>query len=86
MKRNLLIRSAGLVALSTDGAGAIHSTPCLSLEHGPIAVHGAQPDDAQVIPCRDLFSRASDTVQVTGPLLVEEALDVHNGFWSPPAA
>jgi tRNA(Arg) A34 adenosine deaminase TadA len=37
-----------------------------------------------LIPCRDLFSRASDTVHVTGPLLVEEALEVHNGFWSPP--
>lgn len=39
-----------------------------------------------LIPCRDLLSRAADTVRVTGPLLVEEALEVHNGFWSPPGA
>jgi tRNA(Arg) A34 adenosine deaminase TadA len=39
-----------------------------------------------LIPCRDLFSRASDTVHMTGPLLVKEALEVHNGFWSPPSA
>ncbi len=39
-----------------------------------------------LIACRDLFRRASNTVQVTGPLLVEEARDVHKGYWSPPAA
>ena len=38
-----------------------------------------------LIACRELFCRASNTVQVTGPLLVEEALDVHKGYWSPPA-
>jgi len=39
-----------------------------------------------LIPCRDLFSRASDTVRVTGPLLIGDALEVHKGFWSSPAA
>jgi tRNA(Arg) A34 adenosine deaminase TadA len=39
-----------------------------------------------LIACRELFRRASNTVQVRGPLLVEEALDVHHGYWSPPGA
>jgi len=34
-----------------------------------------------VVPCRDLFGRASDIVRVTGPLLLEDALAVHEGFW-----
>jgi len=34
-----------------------------------------------VIPCRDLFSRSRDGVQVVGPLLIDEARDVHAGFW-----
>jgi len=38
-----------------------------------------------LVPCRELFARAVDTVQVIGPLLVDEARDVHRGFW-PSAA
>jgi tRNA(Arg) A34 adenosine deaminase TadA len=34
-----------------------------------------------VIPCRELFSRSRETVQVVGPLLIEEAREVHLGFW-----
>ncbi|HET9384984.1 MAG TPA: nucleoside deaminase, partial [Gemmatimonadales bacterium] len=33
------------------------------------------------IPCRELFSRTSEPVSVTGPLLVDEARSVHLGFW-----
>jgi tRNA(Arg) A34 adenosine deaminase TadA len=36
-----------------------------------------------LVPCADLFSRAAEPVTITGPLLVEEARDVHLGFWSP---
>lgn len=35
-----------------------------------------------LIPCRDLFRRARETVEVTGPLLFEEAIKVHEGYWS----
>lgn len=38
-----------------------------------------------LVPCRDLFRRATDTVTVIGPLLVDEARAVHVGFWTPPA-
>lgn len=35
-----------------------------------------------LIPCRELFSRASRKVEVAGPLLTEEAMRVHEGYWS----
>ena len=36
-----------------------------------------------LIPCRELFDRATESVQIGGPLLLNEARDVHLGFWSP---
>ena len=35
-----------------------------------------------LIPCRDLFDRAMEPVVVKGPLLLDEAREVHVGFWS----
>ena len=37
-----------------------------------------------LLPCRDLFARAADTVDVTGPALLDEARDVHAGYWPTP--
>jgi len=34
-----------------------------------------------LIPCRELFARAADPVRVVGPLLLDEAREVHLGFW-----
>ena len=34
-----------------------------------------------LVPCRDLFTRAKDRVAVIGPLLVDEARIVHEGYW-----
>jgi tRNA(Arg) A34 adenosine deaminase TadA len=34
-----------------------------------------------VIPCRELFSRSRETVHVAGPVLIDEAREVHLGFW-----
>ena len=39
-----------------------------------------------LIPCRELFDRALEPVTVTGPLLRDQARDVHLGFWPPPTA
>jgi tRNA(Arg) A34 adenosine deaminase TadA len=39
-----------------------------------------------LIPCAELFGRAVDPVDITGPLLLDEAREVHVGFWSPPTA
>ena len=38
-----------------------------------------------LIPCSELFGRAIEQVTITGPLLLDEARQVHLGFWSPPA-
>ena len=38
-----------------------------------------------LVPCRDLFARATETVTVLGPMLVDEARAVHAGFWNKPA-
>ena len=35
-----------------------------------------------LVPCRELFQRATETVVVVGPMLADEALAVHAGFWS----
>lgn len=34
-----------------------------------------------IIPCRDIFARAEDQVEVIGPILEEEGAEVHQGFW-----
>ncbi|KPL20217.1 MAG: hypothetical protein AMJ93_12495 [Anaerolineae bacterium SM23_84] len=33
------------------------------------------------VPCREIFARGQKPVQVIGPLLEQEALKVHEGFW-----
>jgi tRNA(Arg) A34 adenosine deaminase TadA len=35
-----------------------------------------------LVPCRDLFTRAKDRVTVIGPVLVDEARTVHEGYWT----
>jgi tRNA(Arg) A34 adenosine deaminase TadA len=34
-----------------------------------------------LVPCRDLFARAKEHVTVIGPILVDEARAVHEGYW-----
>lgn len=34
-----------------------------------------------LVPCRELFQRASEAVSVVGPMLTDEARAVHAGFW-----
>ena len=38
-----------------------------------------------LIPCRELFDRATEPVHVTGPLPLSAAREVHLGFWPPGA-
>ena len=38
-----------------------------------------------LVPCRDLFARATEPVTIIGPILLYEARIVHNGFWNKPA-
>jgi len=37
-----------------------------------------------LVPCRELFRRATEEVVVLGPILTDEALAVHAGFWRSP--
>jgi tRNA(Arg) A34 adenosine deaminase TadA len=34
-----------------------------------------------LVPCRELFAKASETVQIAGPVLISQAREVHVGFW-----
>jgi tRNA(Arg) A34 adenosine deaminase TadA len=36
-----------------------------------------------LVPCRELFARAAETVHVAGPFLAKEAREVHVGYWTP---
>jgi tRNA(Arg) A34 adenosine deaminase TadA len=38
-----------------------------------------------LIPCRELFARAAETVTISGPFSSDEARAVHVGFWPRPA-
>jgi len=38
-----------------------------------------------LIPCAELLGRAAEQVTITGPLLLDEARQVHVGFWPRPA-
>ena len=39
-----------------------------------------------LIPCGELLARAAEPVRITGPLLLDEAREVHSGFWAPTAS
>lgn len=34
-----------------------------------------------LIPCTELFARGAEAVSVVGPLLLDEAREVHRGYW-----
>ena len=39
-----------------------------------------------LIPCREIFSRAREHVEIVGPILIEEAIKAHEGYWPEPPA
>ncbi len=49
-------------------------------EEGLYAMTGDSPDKL-VLACRDIFARGGRPIEVLGPLLQEEARQVHIGFW-----
>lgn len=43
---------------------------------------GANPDNMTMrLPCREVFAKGQEEVTVRGPLLENEATEVHKGFW-----
>ena len=49
-------------------------------EEGLYEITGETPYEL-ALPCREVFSRGTHSVEVEGPLLEEEARQVHLGFW-----
>jgi len=49
-------------------------------EDGLYAMTGDSPESLK-LPCREVFARGGRPVEVSGPLLEEEAALVHQGFW-----
>jgi tRNA(Arg) A34 adenosine deaminase TadA len=43
---------------------------------------GGASEEELLLPCRDLFQKGRKSIEVTGPLLEEEAKEVHLGFWT----
>jgi tRNA(Arg) A34 adenosine deaminase TadA len=46
-----------------------------------VEAFGALVGGSLAIPCREVFARGVRAVEVLGPLLEEEAVEVHRGFW-----
>jgi len=42
---------------------------------------GQDTEDVLSLPCRELFERGRKPIEVIGPVLEEEAREVHKGFW-----
>ena len=46
------------------------------------ALTGDDPENPTLdLPCREVFARGARPVKVLGPLLEEEAIQPHLGFW-----
>jgi tRNA(Arg) A34 adenosine deaminase TadA len=51
-------------------------------ETGLYQMTGANPENETMhLPCREVLARGQHDVEVTGPLLENEAIKVHEGFW-----
>jgi tRNA(Arg) A34 adenosine deaminase TadA len=42
---------------------------------------GADDEEALLLPCREILGKGRKHIEVIGPLLEEEAREVHEGFW-----
>jgi tRNA(Arg) A34 adenosine deaminase TadA len=44
-------------------------------------VGDSAPDSFLALPCREVFAHGHRSIEVSGPLLEDEARSVHDGFW-----
>jgi len=71
-------------------AGAIYwagvSQVVFGLREGELrALTGNDPNNPTLaLPCREVFARGQRQISVIGPVLEDEARDVHEGFWQAP--
>jgi len=42
---------------------------------------GEDSDEELLLPCREIFAKGKKAIEVVGPLLEDEAREVHLGFW-----
>lgn len=70
-------------------AGAIHWSGIGAVvfglsERGLLAMTGDDPANPTLdLPCRTVFAAGGRAIEVTGPLLEDEARASHEGFWRP---
>ncbi|MCG8620036.1 MAG: nucleoside deaminase [Desulfobacterales bacterium] len=50
-------------------------------EEGLYDIIGTDSEEVLYLPCREVFARGRKPIEVIGPLLEDEAADVHAGFW-----
>ena len=50
-------------------------------EEGLYEIVGGESEEALYLPCREVFGRGKKPIEVVGPLLEDEAREVHRGFW-----
>ena len=47
------------------------------------AITGAHPENPTLdLPCRDVFAAGQKQIEVIGPMLEDEAAELHEGFWA----
>jgi len=51
-------------------------------QEGLYALIGRDAEEVLYLPCREIFSRGQKPIEVTGPILEDEARSVHEGFWA----
>jgi tRNA(Arg) A34 adenosine deaminase TadA len=51
-----------------------------------LGLTGNHPENPTLsLSCREVFARGQRAIEVIGPVLEDEALRAHEGFWSPPS-
>ena len=50
-------------------------------EEGLYEMIGEHAEEVLYLPCRELFARGQKPITVVGPILEQEAREVHAGFW-----
>ena len=50
-------------------------------EKGLYSMVDLEGEEVLLLPCREVFARGGKAIEVTGPILEEEARKVHEGFW-----
>jgi tRNA(Arg) A34 adenosine deaminase TadA len=51
-------------------------------EEGLYEIAGSNVEDVLLLHCREVFARGYKPIEVIGPILEDEARNVHEGFWT----